>query len=189
MIRKILLALVALSATSAQSTTLHFYDVARLVYPSSKAVFAGMHTDAYIPNAPLVRTIDEFMGIPGGEEPVQFGPYAMIDGCRRQSCMEKAAIVVDMRSRTVAAVALRNYECRHVVLDDSDIAAMALSSRKRPPVRCNEEPILDIYIVRRSLNPTSLQDEREQLTQLRKWGSKVGHQGERVKILARYKSR
>jgi hypothetical protein len=89
----------------------------------------------------------------------------------------------------VAAVALRNYECRHVVLDDSDIAAMARDSRKRPPVHCNDEPILDIYVVRRSLNPVGLQDEREQLAQLRKWGSKVGHQGERVKILARYKSR
>lgn len=189
MFGKVLLALVALSTTSAQSATPGFYDVARLVHPDSKSVFAGMQIDAYIPDASLVRTIDEFIGIPGDEEPVRFGPFAMIDGCRRQSCMEKAAIIVDMRSRCVAAVAIRNYECRHVVLDDSDIAAMARDSRKRPPVRCNEEPILEIYVVRRSLTPTSLQDEREQLTQLRKWGSKVGHQGERVKILARYKAR
>jgi hypothetical protein len=133
MFGKVLLALVALSTTSAQSATLGFYDVARLVYPDSKSVFAGMQIDAYIPNASLVRTIDEFIGIPGDEEPVQFGPYAMIDGCRRQSCMEKAAVIVDMRSRSVAAVALRNYECRHVVPDDGDIAAMARDSRKRPP--------------------------------------------------------
>ena len=189
MFGKVLLALVALSTTSAQSATLGFYDVARLVHPDSKSVFAGMQLDAYIPDASLVRTIDEFISIPGDENPVQFGPYAMIDGCRRQSCIEKAAIIVDMRSRSVAAVGLRNYECRHVVLDDGEIAAMARDSRKRPPVRCNDEPILDIYVVRRSLNPVGLQDEREQLAQLRKWGSKVGHQGERVKILARYKSR
>ena len=186
---KVLLALVALTTASAQSAPLGFHDVARLVYPDSKSVFAGMHIDAYIPNASLARTIDEFIGIPGDDEPVQFGSYAMIDGCRRQSCMEKAAVIVDMRSRSVAAVALRNYECRHVVLDDGDIAAMARDSRTRPPVRCNEEPILDIYVVRRSLDPASLKDEREQLAQLRQWGSKVGHQGERIKILVRYKLR
>lgn len=189
MVRRILLALVALTSISAHSADLTFDDVARHVYSDTKAVFAGMYTDAFIPNASLIRTIDEFIGIPGNAEPVQFGPYAMIDGCRRQSCMEKAAAVVDMRSRTVAAVGLRNYECRHVVLDDSDIAVIARESRKRMPVRCNEEPILDIYIVRRSLDPASLKDEREQLAQLRKWGSKVGHQGERVKILVRCKSR
>lgn len=174
--------------TSARSAPLTFDEIARFVYPDTKAVFAGMRTDTYIPNASLIRTIDEFMGIPGNDKPVQFGPYAMIDGCRRHSCMEKAAIVVDMRSRTVAALALRHFTCRHVVLDDREAAAMTPDARPRRPVRCKDEPILDIYVVRRSPDPARLRDEREQLAQLRKWGSKVGHEGERVTILARYTS-
>lgn len=188
MMRRTLFALLALAMTSARSAPLTFDDIARFVYPDTKAVFAGMRTDTYIPDASLIRTIDEFMGIPGIEKPARFGPYAMIDGCRRHSCMEKAAVVVDMRSRTVVALALRHFECRHVVLDDREIAAMAGDARQRPPVRCKDEPILDIYVVRRSLDPARLRDEREQLSQLRKWGSKVGHEGERVKILARYES-
>lgn len=189
MIRRIIIALAALMVSPAQSAPLRFADVASIVYADTKVAFAGMRANAYIPNASLIETIGEFIGIPGDETPALFGHYAMIDGCRRHSCIEKAAIVVDMRSRTIAAVALRNYECRHVVLDDSDIAAMARSSSKRPTARCNDEPILDIYVVRRSIKPEALRDEREQLAQLRKWGNNVGHQGERVQVLVRHKSR
>jgi hypothetical protein len=184
MIRQMLL-LVSLAASSAQAATPSYDDVARIVYADSKAVFAGMHADAYIPHASLVETIGEFMGIPGEHEPIEFGHYAMIDGCRPHSCTEKAAIVVDMRSRTVAAVALRNYACRELVPGARDVAGVPRDARQRATVQCNKEPMLDIYVVQRSRNPAGLQDEREQLARLRQWGSKVGHQGERVEILVR----
>ena len=167
---------------------MRFDDVAQIVYADAKVTFAGMHINAYVPNASLAETIGEFVGIPGDETPVQFGPYALIEGCRRHSCIEKAAIVVDMRSRAIAAFALRNYECRHVVMDDSDIAAMAGASRKHATVRCNGEPILDVYVVRRSLKPEALKSERDQLLHLRQWGTRIGHQGEKVHVLARYKT-
>lgn len=189
MIRTTIMALAALMVSPVQSAPLRFDDVAPIVYADIKMAFAGMRANTYMPNTSLIETIGEFIGIPGDETPVLFGPYAMIDGCRRHSCIEKAAIIVDMRSRTTAAVALRNYDCRHVVLDDSDIAAIERSANKHPTVRCNDEPILDIYIVRRSIKPEALRDERKQLAQLRKWGSIVGHQEERIQVLVRQKSR
>jgi len=186
MIIKIVLALVSAIAWPAQAAPMRFDNVAHIVSLDAKNTFAGMHTNSYIPNASLPKTIVDFTGIPGDETPVQFGDYALIDGCRRHSCIEKAAVVVDMRTRAIAAVALRNFECRHVVMDDSDIAAIASTSRKRATTRCNGEPILDVYVVRRSLEPKALRYEREQLLQLRKWGNRVGHQGEKVQILVRY---
>ena len=186
MIIKIVFALVSAIALPSQAAPMRYDYVAQIVYSDAKITFAGMHINAYIPDASLAKTIGEFIGIPGDETPVQFGHYALIDGCRRHSCIEKAAIVVDMRTRAIAAVALRNFECRHVVMDDSDIAAIASSSRKRATSRCNGEPILDVYVVRRSLQPEALRNEREQLLQLRKWGTRVGHQGEKVQILVRY---
>lgn len=177
-----------MAALPAQSAPLGFNDVARIVYADSKVVLAGVRSDTYRPDASLADTVGEFIGIPGDETPVEFGRYAMIDGCRRHSCIEKAAVVVDMRSRTIAAVALRHYACRHVVLEESDIAAMEQDARRRPAVRCNKEPLLDVHVVRRSLDAAALRDEREQLAQLRTWGGKVGHDGEEVRILVRYTS-
>ena len=188
MIRQIVFALVTTVALPLQAAPLLFDDVAQIVYTDAKVTLAGMHINAYVPNASLAETIGEFVGIPGNETPVQFGPYALIEGCRRHSCMEKAAIVVDMRSRAIAAVALRNFECRHVVMDDSDIAAMSGASRKHATVRCNGEPILDVYVVRRSLKPEALKSERDWLLQLRQWGTRVGHQGEKVQVLDRSKT-
>jgi hypothetical protein len=186
MIIKIVFALVSAIALPSQAAPMRYDEVAQIVYSDAKITFTGMHINAYIPDASLAKTIGDFIRIPGDEAPLQFGHYALIDGCRRHSCIEKAAVVVDMRTRTIAAVALRNFECRHVVMDDSDIAAIALNSGKRATSRCNEAPILDVYVVRRSLKPEALRNEREQLLQLRQWGTRVGHQGEKIQILVRY---
>jgi hypothetical protein len=182
-------AVAALIALPALAAPLRFDDVTSIVYPSAKATFAGMHANTYIPDALLAETIGEFIGIPGNEAPVLFGHYAMVDGCRPQSCDEKAAVIVDVRSRAIAAVALRNYQCRNVVLEDSDLAAMASVSSKRPTVRCNSQPLLDVYIVRRSIENEALRSEQQQLSRLRKWGDLVGHEGEQVQVVVRDKSK
>ena len=187
MFKRVIVLLAASMILPAQSAPPAFDDVAPIVWKDVKVAFAGMRVNAHRPDAALTDAVGEFMGIPGEEKPVSFGPYAMIDGCRRHSCIEKAAVIVDARSRTIAALALRNYACRHVVLDDSQIAAMAGRARMRPAVRCNQEPVLDVYVVRRSLDPDALRAEREQLAQLRAWGGRVGHQGERVQVVVRYK--
>lgn len=184
--RDALLGVLAASvAWSAQSAPLRFGDVAAIVHADGKRAFAGVRVNAHVPDAALAQAIGTYLGMPGGETPVVNGSFAMIEGCRPHSCIEKAAVIVDMRTRQVAAVALRNYECRHFVMDDAEIAAMAPGANGRAPVRCHKEPILDVYAVRRSLSPASLRAENEQLKQLREWGQRVGHQGERVQIIDR----
>ncbi|MBZ2209654.1 hypothetical protein [Massilia soli] len=179
----------AAMAAPRQAAPLRHDDAAAIVYADAKAAFAGMRINAYIPDASLAKTIGEFMSIPGAETPAQFGADAMIDGCRRHSCIEKAAVIVDMRTRKILAVTLRNFECQYSVLDDSEIAAMARGTASKPLVRCNDEPILDVYVVRRSLRPDALQAEREQLARLRQWGREVGSVGERVQVIVRYAAR
>lgn len=182
----LLIAAGAVVAMPAVGAPLRFDDVATMVYPSARASFAGMRANTYVPDALLADTIGKFMGIPGDEAPALFGQYAMIDGCRPQSCIEKAAVIVDVRSREIAAVALRSFQCRNVVLEDSDLAAMARASARRPTVRCNVEPVLDVYIVRRSNDVAALKREQEQLARLREWGRAVGHEGEQVQVVVRH---
>ena len=189
MISAIIISVAASMASPHPAAPPRYDDVAPIVVADAKVAFAGMRLNAYIPDASLVKTIGEFMSIPGAETPTQFGAYAMIDGCRRHSCIEKAAVSVDMRTRQIAAVALRNFECRYSVLDDNEIVAMAWDPARKPLVRCNDEPILDLYVVRRSVRPDALRAEREQLTQLRHWGRAVGFLGERVQIVVRHTAR
>lgn len=175
----ILMAIAALTVLPAQATPLQFDDVSRMADDDAQVIFKGMRVDAYIPNAALTDTIRHFMSIPGGDTPVRFGHFAMIEGCRLHSCIEKAAIVVDIDTRKVVAVALRNYQCSKVALGDG----------KNTRVRCNDEPILDLYAVRSTTQAPDLQGEGDYLGQLRQWGKTVGHQGERLQVVNRKQAR
>ena len=187
-ISQILIAISALTVVPAQAIPLQFSDVSTMARQDAEVVFKGMRVDTYIPNAALADTLGLFMGIPGGPDgdtPVLFKHFAMIEGCRHHSCIEKAAVIVNIKTREVAAVALRSYQCTKFTPKAGEIGGKAGGHSKETGVRCNDEPILDMYAVRSSANPSDRHDEDEHLAKLRHWGKSVGHQGERFQTVIR----
>lgn len=169
------LALAGCIAAPASAAPLRFDEVAALAIASARTTFGDMRVDTYIPNALLSDTIGEFIGIPTSYVAPLSGPFVMISGCRPQSCDEKAAVIVDRRTRRIAALALRDFRCRNVVGKES----------RKPTADCDAEPTLDVFIVRRSGSVAALRQEREQLASLRAWGKHVGHAGEHVQTIMR----
>lgn len=179
-----LLVLAPLSQAQTESAhTILFDEVDRL--------FSGMREDTYMPDAKLTSTIWEFLSSNRGER--EFGDgTAMVSGCRAHSCIEKAAGIVDQRSRRLLAVALINYGCNAVFFERE--ALERYNEHRRNPygaVDCGPPELL-IYVIRRTATKTALENELRQVERLRMWGQAQLHtlfeknlDRERIKVLYR----
>lgn len=154
---------------------------AAILASESPRIFNGMRADLHMPNVLVAEAVSEFMGPMQHER--QLEHHAMVDSCRKHSCLEKIAALVDLDDRKLAAVALLNFRCRLYLLNSDEISRLAASNSSNSPSTCDKTPTLSIYVVRHSLNAEPLKRESEAVNQLRKWGRRVGYSHEEIKIV------
>lgn len=154
---------------------------AAILASESPRIFNGMRADLHMPNVLVAEAVSEFMGPMQHER--QLEHHAMVDSCRKHSCLEKIAALVDLDDRKLAAVALLNFRCRLYLLNSDEISRLAASNSSKSPSTCDKTPTLSIYVVRHSLNAEPLKRESEAVNQLRKWGRRGGYSHEEIKVV------
>lgn len=167
-IKYLALVLILYSGASNASNITHD-NVMPMVTKSAKE-FGERRANIFQPDSKISDAIGEGFVIPEDLREMP-GEKIFIAGCRRHSCIEKAAAVVDKKNAKVIAFAIRNFECSYVLATGERNIP---TGKSKSPVTCDREPLLSVYVLRTKKLATRPESEVEAVNNLSEWGKKVG---------------
>lgn len=160
-------------------------DVRALVKKQADQLLANVHANVYAPDMRVNIALEELTI--ANQEIQKEDKYTFLSGCRPQSCGEKAAAVLNNATQQLLAAALLSYNCKDDILAPEEITYLTTRQPgKKPALHCAHDPILMVYIVRRSIEAPALYEERALAERLQQWGKKFGYQGELIRIVNLY---
>ncbi|WP_296952868.1 hypothetical protein [uncultured Massilia sp.] len=146
--------------------------VSRAVATQVEALFDGAHADFLYPgNMPeqLLDTLE--LATSDEDRPHAVGPHLLfLSGCRRHSCDEKGAVVIDDRNRKLQAIGIRHFHCRYE--DAPPHGQSAPAGPLRRTSTCDTEPTLALFFFGRT--PRAAVD-RDVAAAMEGWGRRVGY--------------
>jgi hypothetical protein len=148
------------------------------------AIFGEQKENTYTNNASLRLTFGEFLGIQNNL--TSSNGHTYFDGCRVHSCIEKAIVAVDEATLQMDAGALLHFNCELIVAEP-DLSYRRRyepkpDGRVRGQHKCDSEPVLEIFIIRRENSDVSRHEEVKLRDELRKWGKQFGYARDAVKV-------
>jgi len=156
-------------------------DIYRVVSKSAYAALGKQRADIAYPNEFVAQAITDFVSGVGSEDdkiiPLGDDVYFM-SGCRLNSCTEKGAVIVDMRSERLLAAGLRHFHCS----DNLPEGRLTLEEEQNKRVSCDSPGTFSAYLFRLS-KAGSDPSEAAQLAQLRTWAERVGYHSEEIKVI------
>jgi hypothetical protein len=164
-----------LYANYAYSMPIATSDVVKIAAPEVNRIFGDDREDTFVNDGLLREAIIGFIGM--ADEPRELSDGStMMTGCRPHSCPEKGAVIVDGHANQLRAAAILHFHCRRKLLETE-------ASNQVPGNRCDTEPTLEIFIVRRSDALSGLKHELIYVRELEAWGkgSRYGNEVIRIK--------
>lgn len=155
--------------------------VFKLVAAETAKVFGAQRADLYVNDVSIKDTALLFLELNTGLSTLDNG-YVLLEGCRVHSCIEKAATIVDLKTKRILALALLNFNCRLTILKQDDIAEGDAGKRNAQKHECESQARLDLFLVRKK---SHLIDEAKLVETLQDWGKKFGYASEHVRIIVR----
>lgn len=177
---KKLLIVALLISTGAMAKDAVVPDAKNSALAQSRKIFGGQKEDLYIPNANLAEALRELTNLP--EEPVNQGDYVLISGCRPQSCMEKAAMVLDKSSKQLLAVGFVHFQCHAPVVTSDRLRQLNSLSLAVPSAECLKQPVYSSFLIRRDTSTKDVAAELVVAELLDGWAKKSGYQTHTVRI-------
>lgn len=171
----------AFSPNSSYATSVTEQDVFNILKTETVKVFDKQRADLYSNNVSIKDTIDSFLEQNIDLKVMDSGDVFMA-GCRVHSCVEKAATIVDTKTKTLKAVGLLNFNCRLSILTQDELKNSTNGKRIAQKKECNSEAKLDIFIVRKM---SRLMDESKLVEAMQNWGKNFGYASENVRIIVR----
>ncbi len=180
-VRNSIIVLAFLTSTVGRAASIQSSDLMPILLPQVETIFAKMYADFHVPNNRVSTAIlDSLNMISDGT--LRNG-LVTFDGCRPHSCDEKGAVTLDVQTKRLVAVALRHFNCRDTVFDEVDVRGFTGNNVQKPPVRCDKDPTITIYVIRRTALKNDFLNEAIAASILRQWGKKVGAVREEVRVV------
>lgn len=137
-----------------------------------EALFDGRRADFLYPGKMPEQLLDTLELTTSREDgPLAAGPHLVFfSGCRRHSCTEKGAVVIDDRNQKLQAIGIRHFHCRH-----EDAPPHVQSAPAGPPRRtstCDTEPTVELFFFGRT--PRDAVDG-DVAAAMEGWGTRVGY--------------
>lgn len=177
-----LLCTISLLPAFSFATSVTEQDIFRILQKDTTKIFDVQRANLYMNNALIKDTLFLFLGISHDPKSIADG-YVFMDGCRVQSCNEKAAVMVDMRAKHLQAASLLHFNCRLTAYTQDDLKAIAEGKRLSSKTDCDREATLEMFLIRRHTTSTKPVDENKLLEEMRQWGKAAGYARENVRIL------
>jgi hypothetical protein len=158
-----LLSIVTCSLAGAENPWPHRDQLLKIAGESINRVFGNEHEDYTSTVEPTSEQLLAALGGPPDPEIEMDDGHMFYSACRPQSCVEKAAEVVDLPGNRLKGFALQHFHCRDLSKDAKKIS-----------IRCDEKPSLVIFLFRYpndSVDPTA---ENKVLDRLKSWGLENG---------------
>lgn len=175
--KNLAMVLILCSGVSNASNITH--DNLMPIVSESAKEFGERRANLFQPDSKISDAINEGFVIPEGLRELP-GEKMFIAGCRRHSCIEKSAAVVDKKNAKVIAFAIRNFECSYVLLTGERDSP---TGKSKSPITCEREPLLSVYVLRAKKLATRSESEVEAVNNLSEWGKRVGAERKTVYIV------
>jgi len=149
-------------AGNAYATPAATPDIYKIAAPEVNRIFGGDRQDTFVNDGLLREAVLGSIGEPDDPRELRDGS-TMMTGCRPHSCMEKGAVIVNGASKQLRAAAILHFHCRLALLESE-------TSDTPPGNKCDTDPTLEIFVIRRNGTPAALKQELGYVRELEAWG-------------------
>lgn len=149
-------------ASVSQAAPLSSSSVYNIAGPEVKKIFGDDRQDTFVNDGLLREAILGSIGEADDPRELSDGSTIMT-GCRPGSCIEKGAVIVNGQTKQLRAAAILHFHCRLELLESEKSDAL-------PGNKCDSDPTLEIFVIRRNETLAALKQELGYVRSLEAWG-------------------